>query len=68
MNSKNISKGLGQGFISNSGLIYMTRCFDCGRENYSMAVASGCCAHCGFDANPKKKNPSTKTRVSKKSL
>jgi len=30
---------------------YLTRCFECGRENYLPAVASGVCAWCGYDLN-----------------
>lgn len=38
---------------------YLVRCFSCegygerGRENYAPAVATGCCAWCGFDINRK---------------
>ena len=34
------------------GKLYLVRCYACdphGRENYSMAVASGKCAWCGWD-------------------
>jgi len=47
----NINKGEGRGFISKDGKICMTRCFECGRENYAAAVTSGCCVWCGHDAN-----------------
>lgn len=34
-----------------TGLVFMTRCIQCGRENYAPAVASGVCVWCGYDAN-----------------
>ena len=40
----------GAGYTS-KGQINMVRCFDCGLENYSMAVSSGCCAFCGYNPN-----------------
>ena len=33
------------------GKIYLVRCPECGRENWSGAVASGICCWCGYDAN-----------------
>lgn len=33
-------------------LICMIRCFECGRENYAPAVATGWCAWCGHNPNP----------------
>lgn len=46
-----VRKGKGYGFVSSHNTIYLVRCFECGKDNYAMAVASGCCAWCGFDAN-----------------
>ena len=44
--------GKGNGYIKLSNGEYgMTRCFECGNENYAMSVSSGICACCGFDAN-----------------
>ncbi len=62
--SKDVSYGLGFGYETPEGKLCMIRCFSCGRENYAMAVSSGCCAFCGHDANsnqpvPKKKKPKT---------
>jgi len=39
--------GKGLGFLTKDGKLYLKRCFDCGRENYAMAVPSGICAWCG---------------------
>lgn len=49
--SEDIKKGKGFGYKKDDGSIGMIRCFECGRENYAMAVSSGCCAWCGHDAN-----------------
>jgi hypothetical protein len=49
--TKNIVKGKGSGFVTGEGKICMERCFKCARENYAMAVMSGGCAWCGYDAN-----------------
>lgn len=49
---KDISQGNGFGFILPNNHICMIRCFNCGRENYAMAVTSGFCSWCGFNANP----------------
>lgn len=54
---KNVLKGKGTGYIDHEGKTCMIRCFECGQENYAMAVASGCCAWCGYDANEQKKEP-----------
>lgn len=43
--------GNGYGFIASSGNIFLQRCFECGLENHSGAVALGMCAWCNFDAN-----------------
>jgi len=47
--------GKGYGFISHKEpeRVYMVRCFQCGRENYAMAVRSGQCAWCGHQATPR---------------
>lgn len=50
----------GYGWINQDGTICATRCFDCGRENYALAVSTGCCAKCGVDFNSieyQNKNP-----------
>lgn len=49
--SKDIVVGKGNGYIDSGGKICMVRCFACGKENYALAVSSGCCAWCGLDAN-----------------
>ncbi len=46
-----INKGKGTGYINDDFKICMIRCFECGKENYIPAVASGMCAWCGHDAN-----------------
>lgn len=33
------------------GKIYLVRCQKCGKENCAMAVSSGICAWCGYNAN-----------------
>lgn len=38
-------------------LICMQRCFECGRENYAPAVATGQCAWCGYNPNPMDMRP-----------
>lgn len=44
-----VVKGKGYGYVSElTGKTCMIRCFECGRENYAMAVASGECARCGY--------------------
>lgn len=50
-NSQDIRKGNGFGYMKEDGKIGMIRCFECGKENYAMSVASGICAWCGHDAN-----------------
>ena len=40
------------GFTSlDSDKIRLQRCPECGRGNHAMAVMSGTCAWCGYDAN-----------------
>lgn len=51
MKEETIKQGSGHGYKDKSGKICMIRCFSCGRENYALAVATGCCAFCGHDAN-----------------
>jgi ribosomal protein L37E len=49
-----IRKGKGFGFYAErhgEKVIYLVRCFKCGKENYAPAVATGKCSWCGFDAN-----------------
>lgn len=48
---KDIHKGKGYGFQVDDGMVYMVRCFECGKENWAPAVASGRCAWCGHNAN-----------------
>lgn len=46
--NQDVRRGKGFGFWSaKAALIYLVRCFKCGRENYAPAVASGQCAWCG---------------------
>lgn len=49
--AKTVTKGNGYGFERSIGGIAMQRCFECGRENYALAVYSGQCAWCNHDAN-----------------
>lgn len=51
--SNNIIERIGVGYMNNDGKRCMIRCFECGKENYAMTVASGFCAWCGHDANEK---------------
>lgn len=39
--------------------VRLTRCPECDRVNYAMAVSSGQCAWCGWDANPMNRPPET---------
>jgi ribosomal protein L37E len=41
------------GNFTDDGKYYMVRCPKCGRENYSMSVATGICAWCGYNGNTK---------------
>lgn len=34
-----------------NGKTYLVRCPKCGKENYALAVSSGVCCWCGYDAN-----------------
>ena len=45
-------KKLEENFTAN-GKTYLVRCPKCKRENYAMAVSSGVCCWCGYDANKK---------------
>ena len=42
-------------FYGDDGQLYLVRCFACGgdrgTENWSCAVATGCCAFCGWQPN-----------------
>lgn len=38
-------------YYPNNGDIHLIRCPKCNRENYCMAVLSGICAWCGYNAN-----------------
>lgn len=62
--SQDIRKGKGFGFIATDGRICMQRCFECGVENYAMAVMSGQCAWCGHDANDTKTQEHEKATAS----
>lgn len=42
--------GKGHGYRDETGKLCMVRCFDCGMENWAMAVSTGFCAFCGFEA------------------
>jgi ribosomal protein L37E len=46
-----IRQGKGNGYKDDDGTVCMIRCFQCGRENWAPAVATGHCAWCGFDPN-----------------
>lgn len=48
--NEDVRRGKGFGFyVASKKLIYMIRCFACGKENYGPAVASGKCAWCEHD-------------------
>jgi ribosomal protein L37E len=38
-------------FRDKSGNVYLVRCPECGRDNYTINIASGMCTWCGFDGN-----------------
>lgn len=49
---KNGQEIFGYGYIQKwTGLVGLIKCPKCMRENYSMAVNSGQCSWCGFNAN-----------------
>lgn len=48
--SADIRKGQGYGYLDSDGAVYLFKCFECGQENWAVAVASGECAWCGYDA------------------
>jgi len=41
-------------FRDEQGKLYLVHCYKCNKENYSIAVASGQCAWCGYkeDSSP----------------
>jgi len=41
--------------FKSKGNVFLVRCEGCDKENYALAVASGKCAWCGYDANEEKK-------------
>jgi ribosomal protein L37E len=41
-------------FCDEDGNAYLVRCPLCGRENYSISVATGFCSWCRFDLNEHK--------------
>ena len=45
----------GYSFKGKDGTMFLVRCHECERENYSMMVATGQCAWCGYKVNKKKK-------------
>jgi ribosomal protein L37E len=46
-----MSEKEGYSYTDKDGKICMIRCLKCKRENYILAVSSGMCAWCGYDAN-----------------
>ena len=50
----NTERPRGNGFWADDQF-YLQRCFDCGRENWAPAVASGSCAWCGSTKHPEVK-------------
>lgn len=46
-----IRVGKGNGLKLDNGEIWMVRCFECGRENYTPRIASGYCAFCNYTPN-----------------
>ena len=47
---KDIKSKNGYSFESD-GQRFLVRCHNCGRENYSVAVATGICVWCGYNDN-----------------
>ena len=46
-------KNVGGGFVGKKdGAVGLQKCPACGERNHAMAVMTGVCAWCGFDANP----------------
>lgn len=45
-----IIKGNGEGYYIHTR-IRMTKCFQCGKDNYKMAIPHGRCVWCKFDPN-----------------
>lgn len=37
--------------FESNGKFFLVRCFNCSKENYGPAVASGACAWCGWSSN-----------------
>lgn len=52
-----VKQGQGFGYVNSKGTTCMTRCFECGAENWAMAVAAGHCAWCGYDPNQDQEEP-----------
>ena len=48
--NEDIQRGEGHGYRHNK-IICMIKCFECGKENWAMAVATGQCAWCGYNPN-----------------
>ena len=40
-------------FESEEGKLFIVQCVACNQENWALAVASGCCAWCGWEENNK---------------
>jgi len=57
---KDVKKGKGRGYVDDCGFYCMEKCFNCGRENWALAVATGRCAWCGYDANPEEEEDNEK--------
>jgi len=50
--AENIYEKNGVGYKDrDTGLTCMIRCFECGRENYALAVSSGYCSWCRYTPN-----------------
>lgn len=51
-----LSKKSSPNFINEKGRVYLVKCpnIECSKENYSIAVASGICAFCGYNLNETK--------------
>lgn len=58
MNNENWQEDNGNGYYNDDGTRAVVRCPACGLENYAMAVSSGVCYSCGFDANEQEPLPS----------
>lgn len=60
----NIRRDKGYGFVA-QGMLYLVRCFDCGKENYHGCISRGYCRWCGATPSPLKEIKKTLTGENK---